>query len=208
MLKAKYLFLDTETSGLDPKKDSVLQVAALKVSEEGEELDFFQSYVRPLEGARLCSEAFKTNGYTHESVLTFPHPLSVVPAFYDWLASFDGKLIFAGFNCGFDIKMMVSLTEALLACDYWGDYTKDSFRKRHNFLPASEVFPWAVDPKEGALDVMKVAKKNLKKGVDVENHKLVTVCAHLGIELKAHDALEDIRATLKCWNKLRAMEVA
>lgn len=45
-------------------------------------------------------------------------------------------------------------------------------------------------------DTMKLARKNIKRGVDIENHKLGTLCDYYGIELRhAHRACDDAAAT-------------
>lgn len=52
-------------------------------------------------------------------------------------------------------------------------------------------------------DTMKIARKKLKKGVEVDNHKLCTMCDYYGIEIRnAHRAADDARATGKLFKKL------
>lgn len=52
-------------------------------------------------------------------------------------------------------------------------------------------------------DTMKIARKNLKKGQDIENHRLGTLCDYYGIDnLHAHRACDDANATGILFKKL------
>lgn len=47
----------------------------------------------------------------------------------------------------------------------------------------------------GIVDVLELARVKLRKGIDVENHRLGTIGKYFGIEFKAHDARNDTMAT-------------
>lgn len=54
----------------------------------------------------------------------------------------------------------------------------------------------------GVIDTMLLAKDRLRKGTDVENHKLGTVAKYFGIEFEAHTATADAGATAQVFQLL------
>ena len=52
-------------------------------------------------------------------------------------------------------------------------------------------------------DTMKLGRQKLKKGTDIENHKLSVMCDYYGISMgRAHRAADDARATGRLFKKL------
>ena len=64
----KLIFLDTETTGLDPKIDEIIQIACVKVDDleffEINQEQIFHSYVKPSVGINMHS--FRIHGISEE----------------------------------------------------------------------------------------------------------------------------------------------
>lgn len=68
---AKLIFIDTETTGFDVKKNAMIQLAAI-LEVDGEECSRIDLRVRPFEGAVIEESALKVNGTTPEMLAEFP----------------------------------------------------------------------------------------------------------------------------------------
>ena len=89
--------LDIETTGLDPKSDSVIEIGAVKFN-ENRVLDEFSTLINP----RKPINSFITNltGITNAMVMNAP----VLADIYPELETFIGDLPILGQNIGFDIS--------------------------------------------------------------------------------------------------------
>jgi oligoribonuclease len=83
-------FLDLETTGLDPKKDSILEIAIVLTDDDLNELGTFQSFVKPLHGRGIevmddfCRAMHEKNGiisslYNVSEVQPFGRTLELKP---------------------------------------------------------------------------------------------------------------------------------
>lgn len=65
MARATHLLVDTETSGLDPERNAILEVGAIALDDSlapvGDPLEFT---VRPRTGDEIEAEALRVNGHT------------------------------------------------------------------------------------------------------------------------------------------------
>lgn len=99
-LPASYTVIDLETTGLMPEKDSILELAALRV-EEGAAAQSFQALVRPEgdvpQGIRVLT------GITPQLLREQAGPLE--PALRDFLAFLDGRPV-VGHHVAFDIAFL------------------------------------------------------------------------------------------------------
>ncbi len=171
----RILWMDTETGGTEPGYHEMLTIAGI-IEIDKQVVDEFHFKIKPKHPDRLEPEALKVNGLTLEEIMKFDDPFDVhyklKKKFVKYGLRYD-KLIVAGHNvASFDRKFLDKLFEAQ-GCNtlyYWLDYH--------------------------SLDTMSVAAWLRYIGLlDVKNLKLTTLCQHFNIEFKAHDALEDIRAT-------------
>jgi DNA polymerase III subunit epsilon len=168
-------YLDTETGGLDPKINPVLQIAAILVV-DGKEVDRFDFKVKPFDDQKIEQKALDCNGFTLEQIATFEDPKVVAGKIDSILldASYHGKWFFCGYNAGFDEQMMREFFSR--TGHRWSDY----------FMTPN-------------LDVMTLAGFVLSDEIkSMHNFKLGTVAAYCGVEVdetKLHDALVDIEVT-------------
>jgi DNA polymerase III epsilon subunit-like protein len=177
----RILWIDTETTGLNPQRNSIIQIAALIENEDGEIISEFKSYVRPLVGREIDQQALDANGLTREEIMEYPHFLEVFRDWIEWLNTHGYKgvkelrYIPAGYCVSFDLDMLFewykSITGNTFA--YWDHLCFE-----------------AIDPRV-ILHGLKIAGL-----IDAPDCKLTTMCKLFDIPLKiAHDAMNDIRAT-------------
>jgi len=173
----KILWLDTETTGLDPVKQDVIQIAGI-IEIDGVVEKQFEFKCQPHSWDSVQQQALDVHGYSVADLRTFESPHSVkaqVEALLSrYVSKFDktDKFILAGYNVGFDARFMKQWW--LKAGDkYWGSFVE---YKNYDIYPLFQTFSMAME-------------------LDIPNHKLVTAAAYFGYEFGAHDALEDIRVT-------------
>lgn len=178
----KILFVDTETTGLDPVINGVHQVSG-QIVIEGQVTDEFDFKFRPLPSEKIEEEALRKSNITVEELMNRSMDSREAYAKFDSLLAGrvdrynkHDKLVIAGYNCNFDAQMLNS----------W-------FGKHKN--------PYFFGLCHGGayLDGLTLALiLEIKHGrrIFFPDRKLGSVAKILDIPLEnAHDALEDIRAT-------------
>ncbi len=120
-----YTVLDLETTGLDPKRDLIIEYAAVKVR-GGKVVDTFQTLCDP--GFPIPLQIQMITGITTEMVRCAPNPRSVLPDFLDFI----GDDFIMGHNVLFDVRFI-----AASAGEFVNPYidTMKLFRKLHPTLP-------------------------------------------------------------------------
>jgi|GEM_PF-871203 len=103
---------DTETTGLPdwhqpsdaPHQPHVIQIAMIRQSMDGSEIDRFVSIVKPGRGAVMEPMAFEAHGITLERAMDEgADPVEVVERFLDWAGSAQ---LMVGHNESFDRRLM------------------------------------------------------------------------------------------------------
>ena len=94
-----YVVIDTETTGLDPKFDSIIELAGVRVV-AGKIVDRFETLINP----KCTLDPFITDltGITNEMLLDAPDIICMLPSFL----SFVGNSIVIGHNVNFDINFL------------------------------------------------------------------------------------------------------
>ena len=169
---AAYLWLDTETTGLDFEKNDIIQIACVPVI-DGKQHAAFNQYCQPINWLNIDKEALDVNKIKLEDLANFQKPEVMLDNLISYIKSFNVKFTIAGFNVGFDKDFIASMFKKL--------NREDEFFELFN---------------QETRDTYKRAKK-LKNQLPVNNLKLGTLCSHFNIEINAHDALSDILATIK-----------
>lgn len=177
-MKQKMIFFDLETTGLDPKKCAIHQLAG-KVLIDGKEVESFNIKLRPFENAVFEDAALETVKLTKEEIMAYPDYregyakfLYIVEKYVNKYDKKD-KFFLAGYNIAtFDIPFLRNFF-LLNNNQYFGAYF------------------WSVP-----IDVIILAQAYLMNyRPDMKDFKQGTVAAQLGIALKEenlHDALYDI----------------
>jgi DNA polymerase III epsilon subunit-like protein len=180
----KLFFADTETTGLDPVKNEIFQLAFL-LEIEGKVTEEVNITFRPERWEFVSAEALEITGKTKEELKSYPPKqegfkklLAVLGRHVDRYDKTD-KMIWIGQNPDFDVRFL-----------------RNFFREM-----GDKFFGSWWDPRPADLISLAVASKT--RGVfNPVNFKLGTLAAEFGIEFDAHDAMADVRVTREVWHLL------
>lgn len=183
----KTLWIDVETSGLDPNNCALLQIGVL-IEEHAEIVDRFVTYIQPFKGAKVEPEALKINKIKAKDFSSFPLETAVIKDLMAFLNKHvddndpSTKLNIAGFNVGFDIGFLKAFFERHKKTDMFFRY----FHK-YSYDVASDV-----------------AKARMLQRMDPDQSmSLKALCREYNVNIKnAHDAQADILATRELSHKL------
>jgi DNA polymerase-3 subunit epsilon len=187
----KLLWFDTETTGLDPVKHDVIQIAG-KVIVDGHDVDEFNLVCQPHDFTTIDMSALDVNGRTVDELRGFNDPGvmygELMEIFGRHIDKFDkkDKFVSCGQNVRFDINFMA---------EFWKKCGDNYF--------FSWMAPAPLDTMQ--LAVMLEMKENRKI---FSSYKLEIIYFTLfGAEMEgAHDAMSDIDATIRVgrelWSKL------
>src|SRR2546421_7975188 len=129
--EVEFVVLDTETTGLRPGPNRVIEIAGIRMR-GGEVIDSFQSLVNP--NRRLPPFIVQFTGITQEMVAGAPGAEQIFP---DFLSFLDGAIL-VGHNVGFDIGFL-SYEAQLLGYDFPIDGL-DTIPLARRFLPTLRRF--------------------------------------------------------------------
>lgn len=173
----KTLFLDTETTGTNPKVNDIIQVAGL-VEIDNEIKETFKFNCQPFDYSTVEQGALDVNKLTIEQIKTFPMPqvvykqITTIACKYVNKYDTADKFTLAGQRVGFD-----------------ADFLNEFFIKNGDKYYGS-LFNWR------HIDLLSITRLlNYAGIIKTKNDKLVTVAEYFGIEFNAHDALDDILTT-------------
>lgn len=174
------LLCDCETTDLlSPRQDflsqpGIVQLAAVKLSNDLRELDSFNILVNP-EKHTWSESAMATHGITHDDVKDAPTFFEAGRAFAEFALGCD---TWGGYNCKFDKDVI------------WWQLLRYGLEKN---------FPWPlrdVDVMKRAGKIMEVqGKRGMKHPKLSEAYEY---CFKRPME-NAHDAMGDVRATAEVW---------
>ena len=176
------LYIDTETTGLDPTKHAIHQIAARLVVNGEEEARFvcrLDPFTYPWV-VEVEDEALAISGRTMADLTLAAGQDEVFGKFIDFLNVFvnpdekESRVIFAGYNTPFDrpfVQAWFDANEERMDAYFQKSYRDD--------------------------DVLDLARHLRRLHiVDTPNTQLGTMCKHYGIPHDAHDADGDIAATI------------
>ena len=183
----KIIFIDTETGGVNPEKAALIQLSGI-IRIDKKDVEKFNFYIKPFENSEVTEKALEVQGRTLEELKTdkYVEEKEVYKQFINLLDKYidkydrTDKFIVAGYNVRFDV-----------------DILKAFFQRHGNNFLFSYLDSSMLDPLY-SIRLLQIAEVLPV----LENNKLETWCKHFGMELKAHDSLEDIEATKKLIGKL------
>ena len=183
----KIIFIDTETGGVNPEKAALIQLSGI-IRIDKKDVEKFNFFIKPFENSEVNEKALEVQGRTLEELKTdkYVEEKEVYKQFVNLLDKYidkydrTDKFIVAGYNVRFDV-----------------DILKAFFQRHGNNFLFSYLDSSMLDPLY-SIRLLQIAEIL----PILENNKLETWCKHFGIELKAHDSLEDIEATKKLIGKL------
>lgn len=195
----KILWFDCETTGLDPDKHGIVQLATM-IEVKGQIIGEKVWNIKPHPGTASDRVALKINGLTREEILTFPEAKKVHKEIVKFLKSGvvdqynkKDKYYPGGFRVeGFDMLFLKSFFERS-GDDYFGSWFNGYCVDPYNLVNQLESREKLIDPETGAP-------------FEPKSHTLGVLCKTFGVELeKAHDALADIKATRRLYIKLNQL---
>lgn len=98
---AELIVLDLETTGLDPKSDSIIEIAAVLLN-NGKVIDKFQTFIKPLKSNKISATVSTLTNIKSEDLIDAPK-LSEV---HNNLLKFLGDRPIIGHNIGFDLDFL------------------------------------------------------------------------------------------------------
>ena len=158
---------DLETTGLDAKKNSIIQFSAVKVMHNGTqfvEVEKLSSYINP--EVPIPAKITEITGITDETIADAPTEAEFFPQIRSF---FEDGFVASGYNIAkFDNRFMENL------------YERQGFEFKPDFT----------------VDVIEMAKDNVDKK-EVENFKLGPIANLYGADagLTFHNAMDDVTAT-------------
>jgi len=182
----KVLFLDLETTGLDPDKHGIVQLAFI-AEIDGQVVEEKLWNINPGEYVEYDPKALEINGLTLAQIQTFqPYEevyldvINFLGRHVDRFNKYD-KFIINGYNVEFDIGFLKKL------------FLQDGERYFNSWFDYKSIDVFALVK---ILDIEGLRQRN-------KNQKLTTICENEGVSLvNAHDALADIRATRELYYHL------
>lgn len=182
----KKLWFDTETTGIDSYKNDIVQIAGL-IEINGEIVEEFNIKCQPRNWESISDEALGVTGLTLTDLKSYQAPgyalNQLIKIFDKHISKFDkaDKFTPCGHNVKFDLDMLQSF-----------------FKKGGEKYGTGAYQNWA------AIDTLSFARiVDDIIGLNVENHKLETLCNKFNITIDAHDALSDIKATRLVYKELQ-----
>ena len=187
MKDVKYWFLDVETCGLNPKKNSIIQIASIFTDNDRYTREF-EAFVAPIPGSEVDQKALEINEIKENELWGFAPAVQVLrdlkSVLKDYLNPYDkkDKFTLVGYNVRFDDDFMRE----------WFARLSDKWYGSWRFFPP--------------IDVMNLAAEYLKEDrEELPDFTLKTVAARLGITVekeRLHDALYDVELTRAMYRKL------
>ena len=187
-MKKKILWLDTETTGLNPNIHGLREVGFI-VEIDGVVMEKGVFYINPFtyqKQIEIDDYALSISNKTIEELKTYDRSSLSLKEFMKTIVKYvnvnskEDVFVLAGYNVGFDIGFMKEWFEDI--------GPKNAYRTLFHYK---------------ALDVFSlVFFLRYLELIDTENDKLETLCKHFNIEIDAHNALSDILATKQLYEKI------
>lgn len=182
-MSKKILWLDTETTGLNPKRHGLREIGyILVVDGQVVKKDVLQIDPRTYKTkiVEIDNQALELSNVTIEDFDNYDDSSFAFDRFSPILEFIDKKdkndyFTIAGFNVKFDYDFLKEWF------DDNGDYDAEDFNSYFQYK-VIDVFPLVITLKHLGF-------------IDTKNDKLKTVCEYFNIPIDAHNALSDIEAT-------------
>lgn len=193
MQKSIKIFYDTETTGTNHKKHSIIQLSGI-VEIDNQVVDTFDYLMAPHPKAEIDAEALQTNGRTEEEIRSFPLYTLVFQQFKEkvlrkYINQYNPKekaLLIGYNNRGFDDFFLRYLFELcgdnFIGSFFWNDTVDVLCLASQYFHPIRHCLP---------------------------SFKLKRIATELGIELdkdKLHDGLYDAELTRRIYRRILGLE--
>lgn len=185
------LWLDTETTGYNPEKHGIVELAAIaEVSGEPETIHHFKCNPGDVE---YSDDAIAVNRISKS--IASEHSMTAKEAIIDlffWLRNavekHNDKFVVAGYNVQFDVKF----------------FQHEAVRQGGNIDELTKPF----SEEKKYIDVYRMAKASMLDPKATENHKLRTMLDYFEVPYEPeqlHTAIGDIRATKALYEVIQGL---
>jgi len=166
MLAKDLLLIDVETTGIDPSKDSIIQLAALILDRRNlSELDSFSIFIRP--DTQISVQAFSIHGISEKDLADAKDLCAALDEFQAFAPS---DALLSGHNVSFDMNFLKT------------GYAKCGL---HFPFDYHTIDIWSI-----AFFVISAV------GISLESYSLSDLANFFGVKRSVkHDALEDVRVS-------------
>jgi DNA polymerase III epsilon subunit-like protein len=188
----RLVFFDLETGGLDPKRNPIIQLAAIAVDEKLDALEAFEAKIQ-FDKKSANSYSLRKNHY-HPGVWakSAQEPKIVAQDFAKFLRRHATLTATSSIGELYSLAQLVAHNSA-----FDGPFLTKWFERHKTYLPAHRLI----------LCTMQLSMWHFAncKTNSPDNYKLTTLCRHLDVPFhaaSAHDALGDVTATVRLYQKL------
>ena len=151
-----YVVFDTETTGLEPEIDKIIEISAIKYI-NGEPVDYFSELINPLQ--KLDPFITKLTGIKDNDLSDKPTIDKILPLFFDFIEDF----VLIAHNTPFDIKM--------IACEaYRSNIDMVNNKLVDTVLLAKRMIP------EYEIKNYKLSTLKEYFGIDIKSHRATEDC--------------------------------
>ena len=180
----KKLWFDAETTGVDPMRHAIIQMAVIVETPQAEVV--WETKMRPWDGAEIEDSALAVNGRTREEIMEWPDPKAAYAEFLalmaDHVDKFDkaDKFWFWGYNSSFDFQFTHALAKVC----------------RDQYLMSWFQWPPLCVAQE-------LARRFPDRWAAIKPRKLINIAHAFGVQApeNLHDAKADILLTREIWRK-------
>lgn len=173
----RFVVFDTETTGLTPSKNRIIELAAVRFI-DGEPVELFSSLVNP--EREIPPEISELNIITDDMVADAPTISQILPAFEDFI----GDDLLVAHNIEFDLKFLF----------HSGSKLFDTKRKYIDTLEQAQKL--LRKPRRKYYEDYDYWDYDYESDYDVDDHKLDTLCSYYHIiRPYEHRAASDALAT-------------
>lgn len=165
-----YVSIDLETTGLNPKEDTILEIGVVKVRDK-QTVETFHTLLNPQR--EISRKVMDLTGISNDDIKGMPTFKEIQ---YD-LLNFIQEDTLLGHHIIFDYSF---LKKAFVNNGAVSNKGIDTFEKK-------------------GIDTLKMARQKITQ---IESRSLISLCEYYQIELDAHRALNDARATSSLYLKM------
>lgn len=127
-----YAVVDIETTGLDPARDHIIEIGAIKIA-DGSISDTFSTLINP--GVQIDSFITDLTGIANQDLISAPEPEHALSDFCDFI----GDSILVGHNVHFDINFLYDAMEQYLH-KYLGNNFVDTMRLSKKYFRSAPSY--------------------------------------------------------------------
>ena len=197
----KFFWVDTETTGLDPKLNGIIQIAGIMLI-NGIEVERFNLRCRPHENDIIDETAFKSHGVTKEEIMSYASPQSAYGELKTYLDKHinkydkNDKFYVAGKNVRFDMEFLHHF------------FLKNGTPTPKYDCPGDPFFYSYVWHATFEIETLGLLYELCQGKKIFSTFKLENMCKVMGVPLtNAHDAMADIEASRQLgkvlWAKIK-----